>query len=44
MTLHQHTILIVDDSAEDRAVYTRYLSKDYIHSYKILEAETGEEA
>ncbi len=43
MTLRQHKILIVDDSAEDRTVYTRYLSKDYITSYKILEAETGEE-
>ena len=38
----QHTILIVDDSTEDRAVYSRYLNKDILSAYKIVEAESGE--
>ncbi|OYQ62575.1 hypothetical protein B9G53_21780, partial [Pseudanabaena sp. SR411] len=36
------TILIVDDSAEDRATYIRYLRSDTRH-YAFLEAETLEE-
>ena len=44
MTAQQYTILIVDDSAEDREAYRRYLSQEAISSYKIIEAETGEEA
>lgn len=39
----QYTILIVDDSAEDREVYRRYLSKEVIPNYKIVEAKSGEE-
>lgn len=39
----QYTILIVDDSAEDREAYRRYLSKEVIPKYKIVEAESGEE-
>ncbi|MBD2518920.1 PAS domain S-box protein [Nostoc sp. FACHB-973] len=38
------TILIIDDSPEDRQVYRRYLLQDQEHSYTILEAESGEEA
>jgi PAS domain S-box-containing protein len=38
------TILIIDDSPEDRQVYRRYLLQDQEHSYTILEAELGEEA
>ncbi|MBD2187665.1 ATP-binding protein [Pseudanabaena mucicola] len=34
------TILIVDDSAEDRATYLRHLRSDISHSYVFLEAET----
>lgn len=34
------TILIVDDSAEDRATYLRYLRSDISRSYVFLEAET----
>ena len=37
------TILIVDDSTEDRATYIRYLQSDQVHSYKFLEAGTLEE-
>ena len=37
------TILIVDDSAEDRATYIRYLQSDQVHSYNFLEAGTLEE-
>ena len=43
MTAQQYTILILDDSAEDREVYRRYLSKDLISTYKIVEAESGED-
>ncbi|MCF2146808.1 PAS domain S-box protein [Desmonostoc muscorum LEGE 12446] len=38
------TILIIDDSPEDRQVYRRYLLQDQEHRYTILEAESGEEA
>ncbi|BAY32353.1 PAS/PAC sensor hybrid histidine kinase [Nostoc carneum NIES-2107] len=40
----QHTILIVEDCAEDRVIYQRYLRQDSEQDYKILEAENGEEA
>ncbi|WP_019503491.1 ATP-binding protein [Pleurocapsa sp. PCC 7319] len=43
MTERQYTILIVDDSAEDREVYRRYLSKEVRSKYKIIEAESGED-
>ena len=36
-------ILIIEDSAEDRAVYRRYLSKQTQFDYQIIEAETAEE-
>lgn len=38
-----HTILIVDDSVEDVALYRRYLLHDPDHSYVILEATSGAE-
>ncbi|MCU0544421.1 MAG: response regulator [Oscillatoriaceae cyanobacterium Prado104] len=41
MSQQQRTILIVDDSAEDRELYRRYLLRDREHSYTILEAELG---
>lgn len=37
----QPTLLIVDDSPEDRELYRRYLQKDPDHSYTILEASLG---
>lgn len=40
----QKTVLIVDDSLEDRHSYNRFLQQDAIYTYKILESETGEEA
>ena len=43
MTARQHKILIIDDSAEDRQTYRRYLKKEFILKYKIVEAETGED-
>ncbi|MDJ0592181.1 MAG: ATP-binding protein [Pleurocapsa sp. MO_226.B13] len=43
MTARQYTILIVDDSFEDREVYRRYLQQESIFSYKIIETESGEE-
>ena len=42
MSVRQYTILIVDDSAEDRETYCRYLSKEFVATYNIIEAETGE--
>jgi signal transduction histidine kinase/DNA-binding response OmpR family regulator len=36
-------ILIIDDSAEDREAYRRYLSKQAQFEYKITEAESAEE-
>lgn len=36
------TILIVDDSLEDRETIKRFLSKSRAFTYRILEAETGE--
>ncbi len=44
MNVRQYTILIVDDSPEDRETYRRYLSKDLISKYKIIEVESGDEA
>ena len=44
MTHSQYTILIVDDSAEDRSAYSRYLSKEIVSNYEIVEVESGEEA
>lgn len=38
MTVREYTILIVDDSSEDREVYRRYLSKEITVNYKIIEA------
>ncbi|HLO86111.1 MAG TPA: PAS domain S-box protein [Nostocaceae cyanobacterium] len=38
------TVLIIDDSPEDRQVYRRYLQQDQEHTYTILEAELGDEA
>jgi signal transduction histidine kinase len=37
------TILIVDDSPEDRAVYIRLLREDRRHKYRFLETDSGEE-
>lgn len=36
------TVLIVEDSTEDRETYRRYLLKDQRYSYQILETESGE--
>ncbi|MEA5504369.1 PAS domain-containing protein [Halotia wernerae UHCC 0503] len=38
------SILIIDDSPEDRQVYRRYLLQDQEYSYTILEEESGEGA
>jgi signal transduction histidine kinase len=37
------TLLIVDDCAEDRKIYRRYLSKDPHQSYRILEADSAKD-
>ncbi len=39
----QRTILIVDDSPEDRETYRRYLSRDCDRTYTFLEAESAEQ-
>ncbi|MCC5607445.1 PAS domain-containing protein [Nostoc sp. CHAB 5834] len=41
MSQQQRTLLIVDDSAEDRELYRRYLLRDREYSYTILEATLG---
>lgn len=38
------TLLLIDDSDEDRAVYRRYLEQNRECLYRILEAETGAQA
>lgn len=43
MSKQRRTALIIDDSAEDRELYRRYLSRDQDYSYTILEAESGED-
>ena len=39
----QKIVLIVDDNCGDRHTYNRYLQQDVIETYKVIEAETGEE-
>jgi PAS domain S-box-containing protein len=41
MAQTSRTVLIVDDSAEDRELYRRYLLRDQEYSYTILEATLG---
>ncbi|WP_392531069.1 PAS domain-containing protein [Nostoc sp. C117] len=43
MSHQQRSLLIVDDSPEDRELYRRYLQRDREYSYTILEASLGEE-
>ncbi|MEH2174354.1 PAS domain-containing protein [Nostoc sp.] len=42
MSQQQRTLLIVDDSPEDRELYRRYLLRDRESSYTILEATLGQ--
>ncbi|RUR87012.1 PAS domain S-box protein [Chlorogloeopsis fritschii PCC 9212] len=44
MTIVTTRVLLVDDCLEDRETYRRYLLRDRQQTYRILEAETGEEA
>jgi response regulator RpfG family c-di-GMP phosphodiesterase len=37
------TLLIIDDCAEDRKIYRRYLLRDPHQSYRIIEADSAEE-
>ncbi|WP_052055700.1 ATP-binding protein [Myxosarcina sp. GI1] len=43
MTSSEKIVLIVDDNLDDRYTYRRYLNKDAINTYQIIESETGEE-
>jgi len=43
MIARQYTILVVDDSAEDRKTYRRYLDREIISSFKTVEVECGED-
>ncbi|MBD0387677.1 MAG: response regulator, partial [Nostoc sp. C3-bin3] len=42
MKQNQRTVLIIDDSVEDRETYRRYLLQDANYTYRILEEEYGE--
>ncbi|MBD2197090.1 MULTISPECIES: response regulator [Calothrix] len=42
MSKHQRTVLIVDDSPEDREFYRRCLFRDRDYTYNILEATLGQ--
>jgi PAS domain S-box-containing protein len=42
MQQNHRTVLIIDDSVEDRETYRRYLLQDANYTYKILEEEYGE--
>ena len=39
-----YTVLIVDDSPEDRAAFVRFLSRDPLHRYHCVEAATAHDA
>ena len=39
----EYTILVIDDSAEDRETYRRFLSRELTASYQIIETESGAE-
>jgi signal transduction histidine kinase len=41
--LDTRTLLIIDDCAEDRTIYRRYLAKDPHQSYQILEADSAKD-
>jgi PAS domain S-box-containing protein len=41
MITYQHTILIVDDCADDRKAYCRYLGKSNLSNYQIIEVESA---
>ena len=43
MTNSEKIVLIVDDNPEDRHSYNRYLNRESVCTYKIIESETGEE-
>ena len=43
MLQQQRTLLIVDDSLEDRELYRRYLLRDPAYAYTILEARLGQQ-
>ncbi len=38
------TILLVEDSPTDRAIYCRLLNQDNLHTYEIVEFDSGEDA
>ncbi|QXE24363.1 two-component hybrid sensor and regulator [Richelia sinica FACHB-800] len=44
MAMSHYSILILEDSPEDRLSYHRYLSQDILATYDVIEAETGLEA
>lgn len=40
----QYTVMLIEDSPEDRAVYRRYLQSNFEEEYTFIEAESGTEA
>ena len=43
MSQRSRIVLLVDDSSEDRELYRRYLLRDQVYSYTILEAGLGQQ-
>ena len=43
MARNQPTVLLIDDSPEDRELYRRYLAADERYTYQIFESESGED-
>ncbi len=44
LEVRQYTVLLLDDSASDRGIYHRYLTKNHPDIYQIFEFSNGEDA
>ncbi|MBD2664994.1 two-component hybrid sensor and regulator [Richelia sinica FACHB-800] len=44
VAISHYSVLILEDSPEDRSLYVRYLKQDILATYNIIEAECGSDA